>query len=570
MRTTVKLPIGTDNFEEIRQKEHYYVDKTGLIKELLGNGGKINLITRPRRFGKSLNMSMLKYFFEYGCDVSLFEGLAIVGERELCEKYMGKFPVVSVSLKDASGRKYEDARGMLCNIIGKEAMRFQFLKKSDRLSENEKIQYGQLIVLDTTGCHGFLMSQEILSDSLLTLCELLHKHYGRKVVLLIDEYDVPLDKAQHYGYYDEMTALVRNLYSRALKSNEHLEIAVLTGCLKIAKESIFTGLNNLRIFSIMEKRFDEYFGFLEVEVSRMLAYYGAGGQLAAVREWYDGYHFGDADVYCPWDVVNYCADLRDDPQASPRAYWVNTSGNDIVRSFMEAAGRGTRRELEALVNGGAISKKINQELTYRDLYATIDNLWSVLYMTGYLTKSREETGDDCPLVIPNKEIRGIFVEQFLEWFREDAQKDASRLDAFCEAFIKGDANAIETQFSAYLSKVISVRDTGARKGRKENFYHGILLGLLSHQEDWYIRSNVESGDGYSDILIEVDAEDVGIVIEVKYPESGDKAALEKGSREALAQIERLGYDRILLEDGMRTIRKYGIACNRKECSVAVG
>lgn len=570
MGTTVKLPIGTDFFEEIRREGWYYVDKTGLIKELLNSGSVINLFTRPRRFGKSLNMSMLKYFFGYGCDAKLFEGLAIAGERELCGHFMGKFPVISVSLKDACGGDYEIARGMLCSTIGTEAMRFQFLEKSENLSEKEKDRYLQLVDVDTTNRHGFIMSQEVLSDSLRTLCELLHKHYGQKAILLIDEYDVPLDKAQHDGYYDEMMKLMRNLYSRALKSNDHLQFAVLTGCLEIAKESIFTGLNNLRVFSIMEKHFDEYFGFSEQEVAQMLRYYGAGDQLAAVKEWYDGYRFGDAEVYCPWDVINYCADFRMDPQARPRTYWVNTSGNDIVRSFIGMAGQGTRREIEALVNGRAVPKKINQELTYRDIYANIDNLWSVLYMTGYLTQSRDAEGDGCQLVIPNNEIRRIFVEQFLEWFQEDARKDRSRLDAFCDAFLKGDAEAIEAQFGAYLSKVISIRDTGARRGRKENFYHGVLLGLLSHQEDWYIRSNVESGDGYSDILIEVDAEDVGIVIEVKYPEGGDRAALEKGSREALEQIGRLGYDRTLLQDGMTSIRRYGIACNRKACSVAAG
>lgn len=567
MKTTVKLPIGIENFEEIRKEGFYYVDKTGWIRDLLNSWGKVNLFTRPRRFGKSLNMSMLKYFFGYGCDSRLFDGLEISGEKKMCEEYMGKFPVVSVSLKDAGAGDYETARGMLRSIIGNEAMRFQFLLESERLSDREKAQYEQLVTIDTENRQGFIMPQEVLADSLLTLCALLHKHYGQKAILLIDEYDVPLDKAQHFGYYEEMINLIRNLFSRALKSNASLQFAVLTGCLKIAKESIFTGLNNMRVFSVMNVRFDEYFGFSDGEVREMLEYYGLSDKFDAVKEWYDGYRFGNTDVYCPWDVINYVDLLRSEPEALPRAFWINTSGNDIIRNFIRMAKPGTRREMEQLVNGGSIAKKINEELTYRELYDSIDNLWSVLFTTGYLTRRRDSDGEIYQLAIPNLEIRKIFIDQMLEWFQEEVRMDSPKLDAFCEAFPKADAETVEAQFNAYLAKTISVRDTNVRKGKKENFYHGILLGLLGHREDWYIRSNVESGDGFSDILVEIEEEGIGIVIEVKYPDGGD---LEAGCARALGQIEKMGYESLLRQDGMDTIIKYGIACNKKKCKVKLG
>ena len=594
MDNTVKLPVGIDDFKELRTEDFYYIDKTNMITELLHNWCKVNLFTRPRRFGKPLNMSMLKCFFEYGCDSRLFEGLAIAREKELCENYMGKFPVVSVSLKDANAGDYGTARQMLCSIIRDEAMRFPFLSQSERLIKEEKELYKQLIAVGGIGEKAYVMPDNILMESLLILCKLLYKHYGQKAVLLIDEYDVPLDKAQHSGYYDEMVKLIRNLYSKALKSNDSLQFAVMTGCLKIAMssagrhlESIFTGLNNLRVFSVMNVQFDEHFGFSDSEVREMLDYYGCGDRFDLAKEWYDGYRFGNADVYCPWDVINYCADLRADPKASPRAFWINTSGNDIIRSFIQAARPGTRRELELLINGESVTKKINQELTYRELYSNIDNLWSVLFMTGYLTLRGEADGDTCQLAIPNQEIRKIFIDQILEWFQEEARRDTPKLDAFCAAFPKGDAETIEALFNAYLAKTISIRDTSVRKKKKENFYHRILLGLLGHREDWYIRSNAESGDKgiltnalFSDILIEIEEEGTGIVIEVKYPDSRQKpekaedtsirdTRLEKGCRKALAQIEDLGYDTQLRLDGMDTVIKYGIAFDRKRCKVMV-
>lgn len=581
MDAKLKLPIGIENFEEIRTLGFYYVDKTGLIKDLLNDWGKVNLFTRPRRFGKSLNMNMLKYFFEYGCDSGLFDGLAISKEQKLCADYMGKYPVISVTLKGVSSRNFDSARGMLCTIIGSEALRFQFLTESDKLSDEEKDCYKQLIHVDASGQHGFIMPREVLEDSLRTLTRLLHKHYGQKVVLLIDEYDVPLDKAQISGYYDEMISLIRNLFGQALKSNDSLFFAVLTGCLRVAHESIFTGLNNLRTFSITNAQLDEYFGFSDDEVRTMLEFYGVGDRFGLAKEWYDGYRFGDADVYCPWDVINYCAVLRTEPRALPRAYWLNTSGNDIIRNFIRMAAPKTKREIECLIDGGSVEKKINQELTYRDLYCNIENIWSVLFATGYLTRRKmplshcetkggldaeadREADDIFDLVIPNLEIKKIFIDQVMEWFQEESRKDTSKLDAFCDAFVRADAAAVEAYFNAYLRRTISIRDTSVRRGLKENFYHGILLGLLSHRGDWIVSSNMESGDGFSDILVELEEDEIGIVIEVKYPDGGD---LEEGCRKALAQIERMNYEDRLRQNGLTTVYKYGIACNRKRCRV---
>ena len=564
MNKRKKLPIGIEHFEKLRKEDFYYVDKTGLIRELLENWGEVNLFTRPRRFGKSLNMNMLKYFFEYGCDASLFEGLKIAGETALCENYMGKFPVISVTLKDAGSRTYETAREKLCYTIGNEAMRFQFLKESDKLTEGEREAYRNLIKVGAPGGPSFEMTDGVLEGSLRTLSELLMKHYGQKVVLLIDEYDVPLDKAQHAGYYDEMASTLRGLLGSALKSNASLQFAVLTGCLRVAKESIFIGLNNLRVLGVTDVRFDEYFGFSDEEVRELLEYYGLQGKHAQVREWYDGYRFGNADVYCPWDVINYADLLRADPEALPVAFWINTSGNDVIRKFLRMAKGSVRGEIEKLVGGESVAKEVVEELTYRDLYQNIENVWGLLLATGYLT-SRGRDGDGAyMLAIPNLEIRKIFNVQVMEWLQEEARKDMPKLDAFCDAVKNGDAQSVETQMNAYLRRTISIRDTGARKGSKEFFYHGFLLGLLKHREEWDIRSNVESGDGYSDILIETDEEDIGIVIEIKYADDGN---LEAGCAKALEQIEKKSYTDLLLEDDMTTIIKYGIACGKKKCMV---
>lgn len=567
MGKTVKLPIGIESFEKIRTEGFYYVDKTGLIKELLDNWGEVNLFTRPRRFGKSLNMSMLRYFFEYGCDGSLFDGLEIGREKSYCDAHMGKYPVISITLKDVCDLHFSGAKNMLRSIIGSEAMRFQVLLKSEKLSPEEREQYHQMIRIDTTDRQQFAMPDETMTRSLRILCELLHKHYGQKPILLIDEYDVPLDKAQHYGYYDEMVSLIRNMFAQVLKSNESLQFAVLTGCLRIAKESIFTGLNNFRVFSITNLRFDEHFGFSDAEVKAMLDYYGVGDKFDTVKAWYDGYRFGDSDVYCPWDVINYCADLLSDPNAFPMAFWINTSGNDIIRSFIHQATPQTRQEIEQLVNGESVVHSIRQELTYRELYDSIDNLWSVLFTTGYLTQREKIDATTYRLAIPNLKVRQIFTEQVKEWFQEEVRRDTPTLDAFCAAFMCGDAQGIERQLGAYLRRTISIRDTGGRRGQKENFYHGVLLGLLRHREDWLLYSNMESGEGYSDILVEDPEAGIGIVIEMKYREDGK---LEEGCREALEQIDSLRYKDRLEEDGIETIIKYGIAFCKKRCRVQAG
>ena len=560
-----KLPMGIENFREMRTGEFYYIDKTGLIKTLLENPGKVNLFTRPRRFGKTLNMSMLKYFFEIGNDSTIFDGLEIAGEKELCEKYMGKFPVISITLKGATGQNFEEARVMLRRIIGKEALRFQFLMQSDRLTETDRIQYRALIAMDTTG--AFTMSDELLKDSLLTLSQLLQRHYGQNVVMLIDEYDVPLDKAYQSGYYDSMVELVKVLFGNAFKTNDSLEFAVLTGCLRISKESIFTGLNNFKVYTVKDVRYKEYFGFTDAEVRQMLEYYGFSDQYGAVREWYDGYRFGSLGIYCPWDVVNYCGDLRDGSVTEPQNYWVNTSSNSIIRKFIDMADAATKDEIERLIGGGSIRKKIRQELTYRDLDSGIDNLWSILFTTGYLTQDGYHDNGMTGLVIPNREVRWIFEEQIQDWFKAETRKDLQMLENFCRAFEKNDTDAIEKGFTAYLRKTISVRDTSVRKDMKENFYHGVLLGLFAGMKGWKVKSNAESGDGYSDISVEVEDKDIGIVIELKYAEN---AAFDNGCKEALKQVYDNNYEEALLDDGMTTIYRYGIACYKKRCKVVSG
>lgn len=562
-----KLPVGIENFEKIRTGNFYYVDKTGLIRDLLLNWGEVNLFTRPRRFGKSLNMSMLKAFLEIGCKKELFEGLEISKEAELCEEYMGKFPVIHISLKGVNGNDYELARSMMCSIIGAEALRFQFLTESDKLSAKDKGLYDQLTAVDKTNQENFRMSDPVLLGSLKTLSSLLYKHYGRKVIMLIDEYDVPLAKANEQGFYDQMVMMIRIMFEHALKTNDALQFAVLTGCLRVAKESIFTGLNNPRILSIADVEFDEYFGFTDEEVIQLLDHYDISESYGVIKDWYDGYRFGNVDVYCPWDVICYCDKLRTDKTVAPQNYWSNTSSNDVVRHFIEKADTGiTKKEIEKLIAGEAVSKEIHQELTYKELYDSIDHIWSVLFTTGYLTQRGKPDGDVFHLVIPNMEIRKIFTGQIMKLFRDNVQKDGDAVNAFCEALKNGDAAEVEKQFAEYLKKTISIRDTFVRKSTKENFYHGILLGILGFKESWGISSNKESGDGYSDIQVEIDDEEIGIVIEVKYAHDAD---LDAGCQEALDQIEKSGYAEQLLEEGMHTVLKYGIACYKKRCRVVL-
>ncbi|MDE7182961.1 MAG: ATP-binding protein [Lachnospiraceae bacterium] len=562
MEMKSKLPMGIENFKEIRRQKFYYADKTALIRELLENWGKVNLFTRPRRFGKTLNMSMLKCFFETGSDSALFDGLEISKETQLCEEYLGKFPVISITLKGATGRTFDEAKSMLRRLIGKEAQRFQFLMQSDKLTELEHQQYQTLIHMNEKGI--FTMEDEVLKDSLLTLSQLLRNHYGQDVVMLIDEYDVPLDKAYQSGYYDDMVELIRSLFGNAFKTNDSLYFAVLTGCLRISKESIFTGLNNFKVYTVKDVRYKEYFGFTDTEVKQLLEYYGFTEHYDAIKEWYNGYLFGNTSIYCPWDVINYCGDLRDASVTKPQNYWVNTSSNDIIRRFVSKANTTTRDEIELLIDGGSVKKMIRQELTYRDLDSNIDNLWSILFTTGYLTQSSFESDDQTELVIPNREIRWIFVQQIREWFREESVKDIQKLESFCRAFQENDTAAIEKGFNDYLWNTISIRDTSVRKEMKENFYHGLLLGLLAHMDGWLVKSNAESGEGYSDISIEIRQREIGIVIELKYAENG---TFEAGCQEALRQIHERKYESALIENGIHTIYRYGIACYKKRCKV---
>lgn len=568
MAGKAKLPMGIENFMEMRTGGFYYVDKTGLIKTLLENPGKVNLFTRPRRFGKTLNMSMLKYFFETGSDVmpfdngSIFDGLEIAGEKELCGEYMGKFPVISITLKGATGENFEEAKIMLRRIIGKEAMRFRFLLESDRIDDAERSQYEALISMDKTG--AFTMSNELLKDSLQTLSQLLQRHYGQSVIILVDEYDVPLDKAYQSGYYDSMVELIKVLFGNAFKTNDSLKFAVLTGCLRISKESIFTGLNNFKVYTVKDVRYNEYFGFTDTEVRQMLEYYGLSNQYAAVKEWYDGYMFGNLGIYCPWDVINYCGDLRDGSVSEPQNYWVNTSSNDIIRKFIDRADATTKDEIEQLINGRHVRKQIHQELTYRDLDSDIDNLWSLLFTTGYLTQDGNDGDGISALAIPNREIHWIYTQQIRSWFKDETKKDSHKLEAFCRAFIENDTTAIENGFTSYLNETISVRDTYVKKEMKENFYHGILLGLFGNMHSWMVRSNAESGEGYSDISVEIKNEKIGIVIELKYAEN---ASFNAACKEAMKQIRERNYEEKLIDDGMKTIYKYGIACYKKRCKV---
>ena len=560
-----KLPIGIDGFEKIRTNDFYYVDKTMFIKELLQNWGEVNLFTRPRRFGKTLNMSMLKSFFETGSDPALFDGLKIAREKELCEKYMGKFPVIFISLKSVDGLKYDSAVAALRTIIGNEAGRFRFLRESPKLDEDDKNSYNQLVSVEIKGNTKYDMTDAILTDSLQTLSLLLYKHYGQKVILLIDEYDVPLDKAFQSGYYDEMVSLLHNLLGNALKTNDSLYFAVLTGCLQISEESIFTGLNNLNVMTISDPYFCDSFGFTEDEVTELLNYYGLDDFHDTVRDWYDGYQFGDTSVYCPWDVIKYAQILLKDKKAEPENYWANTSGNDLVRRLLKKANQTTRNDVERLINGETITKTIRQELTYRDVEDSIDNIWSVLYSTGYLTCRRRVPGKQMELALPNREIRELFIDLVKDWFEETTHADAARINRFCAAFPKGDVATIQDMLHDYLWDSISVRDTAVRRHMKENFYHGMLLGLLRSQDSWLVRSNAETGEGYSDISIQT-PERVGMIIELKYADDGN---LEAACAEALNQIEEKKYAEGLKRRGTKKIIKYGIAFCEKECMVVM-
>ncbi len=552
-----KLPIGIENFEKLRLEDFYYIDKTGLIRELLNNWGEVNLFTRPRRFGKSLNMSMLEHFFSLNGDKSIFNGLEISKETALCEEYMGKYPVISISLKGIAALHFETAYQMAVRVIVEAAAKFYFILDSEKLNDHDKAEYKDL--LDKN------MNEGTLGNSLRQLSGMLEKHYGTKVVLLIDEYDVPLAKAYANGYYDQMISLIQSLLGEALKTNNSLKLAVLTGCLRISKESIFTGLNNLKVLTIADERFDEYFGFTDKEVRRLLEYYDVADHYEEVKRWYDGYQFGNASVYCPWDVLNHCDRIRSGSRAQPENYWINTSSNDAVKRFIqESANAATKREIERLVAGEVIVKEIHQEFTYSEIYQTIDNIWSLLFTTGYLTQRGKSEGRQMRLAIPNQEIREIYVSQIMEFFKENVREDGDTLNRFCDALQNENVEGVEQIFNDYLRKTISIRDTAVRTGMKENFYHGILLGILGVKNRWGISSNREMGEGYADILAEPDTGDMGIIIEVKYAHDGN---LDAACKEALKQIEYTRYEDDLEDDGVENILKYGIACYKKRCKV---
>lgn len=552
----LKLPVGIENFEDIRRSGFYYIDKTRLIEQTLNNWSKVTLFTRPRRFGKTLGMSMLRSFFEIGTDKSLFDGLYISQNKALCDEHMGKYPVIFLTLKGVEGLTFADAKVMLKSILSTEMDRHYYLKTSEALTDEDKAYFVKML----TG------TDENINDSLRRLSQLLYKHYGKKVVILIDEYDVPLDKAYQNGYYHEMVSLIRGLFGQALKTNDYLQFAILTGCLRISKESIFTGLNNFKVLSIMDARFDEQFGFTDSEVEELLAAYNLDSHFTEIKEWYDGYHFGNADVYCPWDVINYVDLLRFEPTAKPQDFWSNSSGNALVRRFIDKADVQTKDEIERLIAGEYIEKEISQELTYDEIDKSIANLWSVLFTTGYLTKQGVTDDGKVRLSIPNREIKNLFIKKIREWFSDTTANDGKTLEQFCNAFVEKDTEKIEQLFGDYLWNTISIRDTAVAKDKKENFYHGILLGLLGYKASWLIKSNTESGTGYSDILVEVPNNRTGIVIELKYAENGDMAA---ACDEALNQIEEKSYVDKLKQDGMRNFIKYGIACFKKDCKVVV-
>lgn len=556
----LKLPVGIDGFEKIRRNGFYYIDKTELIEQLFLNWGEVNLFTRPRRFGKTLNMSMLKCFFEIGTDSSLFDGLYISEKQTLCEQHLGKYPVIFLSLKGVEGLNFSEAKRRCIQLIRREAERFYYLKDSEKLLDLDKKKYHQLLDMKDQP-----EDVDIVISSIKTLSDLLYKHYGKKTVILIDEYDVPLDKAFQHGYYKEMIYFTRGLLGEALKTNDSLNFAVLTGCLRVSKESIFTGLNNFKILSITDTRFDEQFGFTDTEVRKLLSDYHLEDRFAEVKEWYDGYRFGKADVYCPWDVVNFVDRVKDDPEARPEAYWINTSGNDLVKRFIDKANKTTKNEIERLINGEAIEKELRLDLTYEEIDQSIENLWSVLFTTGYLTQTGRTEKGAYRLIIPNREVREVFRLQINEWFKKSIFTNTERLTAFWKAFEEGDTEGIEQYLNRVLSNSISVFDTKARKEEKESSYHNLLVGILTGNADWLVKSNVEVGDGFADIIVETDNPDAGIVAELKYTKNFDEMRI--ACRKAMNQIRDRRYQEYLLNDDRRDIRLYGIAFCKKRCCV---
>mgnify|MGYP004596353357 FL=1 len=560
----IKLPIGIDDFKKIRESDFYYVDKTKLIQNLIYNCGKVNIFTRPRRFGKSLNMSMLKCFFEIGTDASLFDDLYISNNKELCEEYLGKYPVISLTLKDVEGLNFDEALKRFSELIGHEANRFDFLLDSDRLSSIDKERYCSLIALNNG---KYSMNKRTLVNSLELLSSLLYKHYNQRVIILIDEYEAPLYKAFNNGYYDEMVSLIMSMYANALKGNEALEFAVLTGCLRLSQKIIYGGFNNFRYLSILDFRFNDTFGFTETEVKELLAYYNQDDYFEETKKWYDGYRFGDVDIYCPWDVINYVDLLNISSNKTPQPFWINTSSNDLVKRFIYMADKKTRDDIERLVAGEVIEKEIHQELTYDEIDKSIDNLWSVLFTTGYLTQVGVNEDGFFKLKIPNEEIRTVYKKQIREWFNTTIQEDTNSLNKLWDDLKNGNCEEIENYLNKTLDNTISIFDTKSHDGKKEYAYHMFLTGVLSTNRNWIVKSNLESGDGFADLIIETDNYNSGIVVEIKH--SLTYESMNDSCLEAINQIKDKRYDTYLRNEGRNDILIYGIAFFKKRCKVAV-
>lgn len=555
------LPIGIDDFEKLRDYNYYYVDKTLFIKELLDNRSEVALFTRPRRFGKTLSLSMLKYYFEKSFDregrqidnSGLFEGLKIMDAGERYAKHMGQYPVISLSLKSAKQPNWGLAYECLKDEINKEFDRHSYILNSPYLNSADKKQFQEILDRQTQESY-WVKSLEFLSKCL-------KKAFGKNVIILMDEYDVPLESAYFNGFYKQMTDFVRSLFESALKTNANLEFAVVTGCLRITKESIFTGLNNMEMVSILNVNYAEHFGFTQPEVTKFLADYQVMGKEKEIRDWYDGYLFGKTEVYNPWSVINYVKTAVLDPDAFPKPYWANTSSNHIVRELVEHADGSVKEEMEALIQGGTIEKPVHEEITYGDIHKTTDNLWNFLFFTGYLKKVGERQEDVTTwleLRIPNREVKYIYQNAILDWFEEGVKK--KDFTEFYQALLQKDIRTMEREISRNLMETISFYDY------REDYYHGFLAGLLKMMDGYTIKSNRESGYGRSDLLmLSAPYDGIAVILELKVADT--YALLEEKADEALRQIEEKRYDAELRLEGYHTFIKYGVAFYKKLCRV---
>ena len=566
MKQKKKLSIGIENFTKLQTEDFYYVDKTMLIKELLDNWAEVNLFTRPRRFGKTLNMSMLQYYFEDKRDQFtgekidnsyLFEGLNIKAEGEKYTKYMGKYPVINLSLKSAKQPTYKMAYESLIDEIMKEYRRHNFILNSDKLLQSEK-----KIFLDISNGEA----KEIeYAKSLQFLSSCLEKYFGSKTIILIDEYDVPLENAFFEGFYDEMISFIRSLFESALKTNPSLEFSIITGCLRISRESIFTGLNNLNIISILNNRYAEYFGFTAEEVEELCDYYNIQEKYETAKKWYNGYTFGHKNVYNPWSVVKYIYDVLGDSHVFPTSYWANTSSNSIVKSLIERADDITKGEIEALIEGKTIEKPVHEDITYDDVYDNLDNLWNFMFFTGYFKKISERMDENTQekfveLAIPNLEVKYIFRTKILKWFNEKIKSED--LSILYTSIINGEVDVFQKEVNRLLKKTISFNDA------YENFYHGFMIGLLSHMDGYIVKSNRETGDGRCDIYIKpLSIFDKAVIIEMKVCDKPKE--LFTKPQDALQQIEDKKYAYELNESGYEDIIKYGMAFYRKDCIIKI-